>query len=141
MLPRLKAPHTHRVIGTSPITLAISEGDISQWRPTWRCCATTAMVTSANQALQGRQPTYQNWWKFSGKKNSDSYIHQAAGPKLLRACLRLKELEPGTGIRCRVGQAYTTPAFEMTAVDWIIHAVAPEYEQFYLHENEVGTST
>ena len=76
---------------------------------------------------------YRNWWKFSGKQNADTAIHRRAGPGLLQACLEVPEVAAGTGRRCPVGQVRVTPGFRLD-IDYVIHAVAPEYGQYYLHQ-------
>ena len=54
----------------------------------------------------------------------DGAIHRAAGPRLLEACKELKEIAPG--IRCPVGEARITPAFNLKA-RYVIHTVGPRY--------------
>jgi hypothetical protein len=31
-----------------------------------------------------------------------------------------------------------TDACDLEGVDWVIHAVGPEYQQWYLHKDKVG---
>ena len=132
----LKEPHARRAFafaGKPSLSLLISEGDISQWSP--ESNVESAVVTSSNEALMGNTK-YANWWKFAGKKNVDAFIHARAGPELLCACLQVPEIEAGTGRRCRVGDCVITAGFELP-VDWVIHAVGPEFEQQYLHQRQV----
>ena len=69
-----------------------------------------AIVNAANQSLLGGGGV-------------DGAIHKAAGPALLSACRQLPEIK---GVRCEVGSARVTPAFNLDA-QWIIHAVGPRY--------------
>lgn len=65
-----------------------------------------AVVTAANTELRGGGGV-------------DGAVHQAAGPRLLEAC---RSLAP-----CPPGSAVVTPAFDLTPVRWVIHAVGPIY--------------
>jgi len=53
----------------------------------------------------------------------DGAIHVAAGPKLLEYCQEFREFN---GIRCSVGTAKITPAFNINS-NFIIHTVAPKF--------------
>ena len=55
----------------------------------------------------------------------DGAIHNAAGPKLLEACRKVKGIN---GIRCPFGEARITKAGDLP-VKYIIHAVGPRYRQ------------
>jgi hypothetical protein len=50
------------------------------------------LVTSSNESLMGNLG-YKNWWKFAGKKNADTFVHQRAGPELQRHLNQLPEVE------------------------------------------------
>jgi len=65
-----------------------------------------AIVTAANIDL-------------SDAGDVNAAIHAAAGPRLLEAC---RALAP-----CPAGSAVVTPAFDLTPVRWVIHAVGPIY--------------
>lgn len=65
-----------------------------------------AVVTAANSALRGG----------SGVNGA---VHAAAGPRLLEAS---RALAP-----CPAGSAVITPAFDLSPVRWVIHAVGPRY--------------
>lgn len=65
-----------------------------------------AIVTAANIPLRGGGGV-------------DAAVHAAAGPELLRACLALAP--------CPAGSAVVTPAFRLTPVKWVVHAVGPRY--------------
>ena len=54
----------------------------------------------------------------------DGAIHRAAGPQLKEFCRGLPEVKPG--IRCRVGEAVWTPAFDLP-FKGIIHTVGPMF--------------
>ena len=54
----------------------------------------------------------------------DGAIHRAAGPQLLAACREIPQIEPG--IRCNVGYAHITEAFNLPS-EYIIHTVAPKW--------------
>lgn len=61
----------------------------------------------------------------------DGAIHRAAGPRLLQACRALPEVEPG--VRCAVGDARLTPAFNLPA-RYVIHVVGPIWHGGHSHE-------
>jgi hypothetical protein len=99
---RMRAPHSRSSFarfGASQFELVVSEGDISQWRPGLRetksSCKCAAVVTPSNEALMGNRG-YKNWWKFAGKKNADTFIHQKAGPRLQQHLNAFPEIE----VRC-----------------------------------------
>jgi O-acetyl-ADP-ribose deacetylase (regulator of RNase III) len=54
----------------------------------------------------------------------DAAIHQTAGPKLLQACRDLPLVT--AGVRCPIGQAKLTPAFDLPATH-VIHTVGPRW--------------
>ena len=58
----------------------------------------------------------------------DGAIHRASGERLIQACRKIPEVEPG--VRCRVGEAKITQAFNQ-AVNlprrYVIHTVAPKF--------------
>ena len=66
-----------------------------------------AIVTAANSALRGGGGV-------------DGAVHAAAGPELLEAC---RVLAP-----CAAGSAVVTPAFALSPIKWVIHAVGPVYQ-------------
>jgi Ca-activated chloride channel family protein len=55
-------------------------------------------------------------------------IHQAAGPELLQACLKLNE--------CAAGEAKITPGFQLPA-KWVIHTVCPPWRGGKHREEEL----
>lgn len=63
--------------------------------------------------------------KMLGGGGVDGAIHQAAGPKLLESCRKVKAIN---GIRCPFGEARITSAGELSA-KFVIHAVGPKYTQ------------
>ena len=63
--------------------------------------------------------------KMLGGGGVDGAIHQAAGPKLLEACRKVKAIN---GIRCPFGEARITSAGDLSA-KFVIHAVGPRYKQ------------
>jgi len=63
----------------------------------------------------------------------DGAIHDAAGPELQEACLRLPEVEPG--VRCPTGEARVTPGFALLA-PWIIHTVGLDANEVLLRVRE-----
>lgn len=75
------------------------EGDITAMRDV------DAIVTAAN-------------WRLRGGSGVNGAVHAAAGPRLLRASSALAP--------CSVGQAVVTPAFDLTPVRWVVHAVGPD---------------
>jgi O-acetyl-ADP-ribose deacetylase (regulator of RNase III) len=74
--------------------------------------AADAIVNAANTTLLGGGGV-------------DGAIHRAAGPELLQACLRLREVAPG--VRCPTGEARLTPASGKLRARWVIHAVGPRW--------------
>lgn len=79
--------------------ISVVRGDITQQH-------VDAIVTAANAALRGGGGV-------------DGAVHAAAGPRLLQAC---RALAP-----CPAGSAVITPAFDLSPVKWVIHAVGPIY--------------
>lgn len=84
-------------------------------------CTADALATSANAGLVGNANP--NFWRFAGRKNADGALHRAAGPALLKACRALAC--DADAVRCRIGHAVVTPAFDLRA-SVVIHAVAPD---------------
>src|SRR5579871_4557220 len=72
-----------------------------------------AIVNAANEGLLGGGGV-------------DGAIHDAAGPALLDACLKLPEVRPG--VRCPTGEARVTPAFALPA-RYVIHTVGPVFRR------------
>ena len=70
-----------------------------------------AIVNAANQMMLGGGGV-------------DGAIHQAAGPALYEACLKVPEVRPG--VRCPTGEARITPGFDLPA-KFVIHTVGPVY--------------
>ena len=83
-------------------SIQVVQGDITQF-------ATKAIVNAANERMLGG----------SGVNGA---IHRAAGPQLIEACRKVKEVKPG--VRCPTGEARITPAFDLPA-DYVIHTVGP----------------
>ncbi len=54
----------------------------------------------------------------------DGAIHRAAGPELLKECVKIRKEKLPTGLIC--GQAIVTKGYNLPA-KWIIHTVAPVY--------------
>ena len=73
--------------------------------------AVDAIVNAANQLMLGGGGV-------------DGAIHDAAGPELYEACLKVPEVRPG--IRCPTGEARITPGFRLPA-KFVIHTVGPVY--------------
>jgi len=73
--------------------------------------------------------------KLLGGGGVDGAIHRAAGPELLAYCEKIPELEPN--VRIRVGQARTTPGFNLNA-KFIIHTAGPIFEGHQLEELRDG---
>ena len=57
--------------------------------------------------------------RLRGGSGVNGAVHAAAGPRLLQASLALAPCPPG--------DAVVTPAFDLTPVKWVIHAVGPRY--------------
>ncbi|EFJ07888.1 hypothetical protein SELMODRAFT_132911 [Selaginella moellendorffii] len=91
-------------------SMTIYFGDITKWRVDG---ATDAIVAPANK-------------KVNAGAAVDGVIHKVAGPRLLSACQRLPDVAPH-GVKCEVGQAVSTKAFNLP-VSRVIHAVGPVYE-------------
>ena len=70
-----------------------------------------AIVNAANQVMLGGGGV-------------DGAIHDAAGPELYKACLKVPEVRPG--VRCPTGEARITPGFRLPA-KFVIHTVGPVY--------------
>lgn len=68
--------------------------------------AVDAVVTAGNTSLRGGTGV-------------NGAVHAAAGPRLLEAS---RALAP-----CPPGGAVVTPAFDLTPIRWVIHAVGPKY--------------
>lgn len=90
---------------SQPAQLAISQGDLTQWRGP----APAAVVNAANE-------------RCLGGGGVDGAIHRAAGPKLKEACRKLPEIS--ADVRCPTGQAVITPAFDLPC-EFVIHTVGP----------------
>jgi len=92
--------------------LELIRGDITE-------LAVDAIVNAANSSLRGGGGV-------------DGAIHQAAGPKLLEECLKIKERQDG----CPPGEAVITSGANLK-VKFIIHAVGPVWEGGNASEDEV----
>src|SRR5688500_2993391 len=77
-----------------------------------------AIVNAANESLLGGGGV-------------DGAIHAAAGPGLLAACRAIPQVHPG--VRCPVGEARITPAFDLPS-KFVIHTVGPRWHGG--HDNE-----
>ena len=84
--------------------IKIIQGDITT-------LAVDAIVNAANQVMLGGGGV-------------DGAIHDAAGPELYEACLKVPEVRPG--VRCPTGEARITPGFRLPA-KYVIHTVGPVY--------------
>lgn len=84
--------------------IKIVQGDITT-------LAVDAIVNAANQVMLGGGGV-------------DRAIHDAAGPELYEACLKVPEVSPG--VRCPTGEARITPGFRLPA-KYVIHTVGPVY--------------
>ena len=73
--------------------------------------AVDAIVNAANKVMLGGGGV-------------DGAIHDAAGPELYEACLKVPEVRPG--VRCPTGEARITPGFKLPA-KFVIHTVGPVY--------------
>lgn len=80
------------------------QGDITE-------LASDCIVNAAHEALMGGGGV-------------DGAIHRKAGPELLQACREIPEQEKG--VRCKVGEAYITKAFNLPS-KFVIHTVAPKW--------------
>ncbi|WOK95866.1 hypothetical protein Cni_G04573 [Canna indica] len=89
--------------------LKIHKGDITFWSVDG---STDAIVNAANETMLGGGGV-------------DGAIHRAAGQKLLKACKKIPEVQPG--VRCPTGEARITPAFKLP-VSNVIHTVGPIYD-------------
>lgn len=81
-----------------------------------------AIVNAANSSLMGGGGV-------------DGAIHQAAGPKLLEECLKIKERQDG----CPPGEAVITSGANLKA-KFVIHAVGPVWTGGKENESEVLAS-
>ena len=84
--------------------IKIIQGDITT-------LAVDAIVNAANQVMLGGGGV-------------DGAIHDAAGPELYKACLKVPEVRPG--VRCPTGEARITLGFRLPA-KYVIHTVGPVY--------------
>lgn len=75
--------------------------------------AVDAVVNAANSSLLGGGGV-------------DGAIHQAAGPRLLAACRKLRSTTYPDGLP--VGHAVATPGFDLPA-SWVIHTVGPNFHR------------
>lgn len=83
--------------------ISIIEGDLTK-------AAVDAVVNAANPVMLGGGGV-------------DGAIHRAAGPELRKACMLVPAVN---GIRCPVGEARITSAFNLPA-RYVIHTVGPIY--------------
>ena len=93
--------------------IKIIQGDITT-------LAVDAIVNAANQVMLGGGGV-------------DGAIHDAAGPELYKACLKVPEVRPG--VRCPTGEARITPGFKLPA-KYVIHTVGPVYRDGFHGEPE-----
>ena len=93
--------------------IKIIQGDITT-------LAVDAIVNAANQVMLGGGGV-------------DGAIHDAAGPELYEACLKVPEVRPG--VRCPTGEARITPGFKLPA-KFVIHTVGPVYRDGFHGEPE-----
>ena len=84
--------------------IKVIQGDITT-------LAVDAIVNAANQVMLGGGGV-------------DGAIHDAAGPELYEACLKVPEVR--AGVRCPTGEARITPGFKLPA-KFVIHTVGPVY--------------
>lgn len=66
----------------------------------------------------------------------DGAIHKAGGPKVLEACVKIRNRQGG----CKVGEAVITPAGKLPA-EYIIHTVGPRWNKGKSNEEEKLKST
>jgi O-acetyl-ADP-ribose deacetylase (regulator of RNase III) len=85
------------------MNISIIKGDITK-------APVDAIVNAANQ-------------KMLGGGGVDGAIHEAAGPKLLSDCYKVKSID---GIRCPTGEARITNGADLKA-RYVIHTVGPRY--------------
>lgn len=76
--------------------------------------------TSAAAIVNAAKP------ELTGGGGVDGAVHRAAGPELLEACMKLPVLE-GDNVRCPVGQAKITEAFDLPN-SFVIHTAGPRYK-------------
>ena len=86
-------------------SVRVVQGDITQ-------ITAQAIVNAANE-------------RMLGGGGVDGAIHRVAGPRLIEACRKVKEVSPG--VRCPTGESRITPAFDLPA-DYVIHTVGPIWE-------------
>ena len=84
--------------------IKVIQGDITT-------LAVDAIVNAANHVMLGGGGV-------------DGAIHDAAGPELYKACLKVPEVRPG--VRCPTGEARITPGFKLPA-KYVINTVGPVY--------------
>ena len=120
------------------VLLRLARGDISRWNA-------NAIAVSGNPSLSPNDNTM--YWRFNGRKSTNSAVHARAGPGLRAAVVALPPWSDAaaataaldahssappssstTGHRCAVGEAVATPAFGalLETCDHVIHTVAPD---------------
>jgi O-acetyl-ADP-ribose deacetylase (regulator of RNase III) len=72
--------------------------------------------------------------ELTGGGGVDGAVHRAAGPALLAACMALPVLE-GDDVRCPVGQAKITEAFDLPNT-FVIHTAGPKYKDLGAEDSE-----
>jgi len=77
-----------------------------------------------------------NEWLLGGG-GVDGAIHDAAGPRLLKACRRVPEIRPG--VRCPTGEARITAGFDLPA-RFVVHTVGPVWHGGQHGERELLAS-
>jgi O-acetyl-ADP-ribose deacetylase (regulator of RNase III) len=124
-------PPTHPPPRSVGVLLRLARGDISRWNA-------NAIAVSGNPSLSANDNTM--YWRFNGRKSTNSAVHARAGPELRAAVVALPpwsddaaataatatatatsalgahihSVSPSsstTGHRCAVGEAVATPAF------------------------------